>query len=183
MNEVSHHVPLVDRLKAWWLNTLDEDSVRKWVAPYCTIWLTWALLATFIFPPVPSIHDILGEPAYQIWVWAAIPANLAPIVGLKLRHGGSPVYGIATPLLFADWMGLILQAVGHLSCHILLVLFEITAWTAVATYQGPNSYAGLTVFCAVMLLAWTGGTLMLFAQCMRKLQRGRELERQWKGIA
>lgn len=176
--DLSPRPPFVDRLRLWWRDTLDEDSVRKWVAPYCVIWLAWATLALFVFPPVPSIHEELGAVVYWFWVGAAIPANLLPIIGLRMRHGGSALKNMSTPLLFMDWMGLVAQAVGHLVCHLLLVLFEVTAWVVAFTYKGPNAYAGLTIFCATMLLAWTGGTLVLFAQCMRKIQRGRELERE-----
>lgn len=163
-------------LKAWWITTLEEDSVRRWIPPYCTIWLTWAILAVLVFPPVPTIYQQMGAGTYWAWVWIAIPANLFPIVGLWMRHSGSTVADMSNRLLFRDWMGLILQATGHFVCHVLLLMFEIAAWMAVADYDGPNSYAGLTVFAASMLLAWTSGTLILCAQCIRKIQRGRQLE-------
>lgn len=171
-------VSLTDRLKLWWLETLDTDSVRKWVPPYCTIWLTWAILATLVFPPVPTIHESMGPAAYWVWVVVAIPANLAPMVGLKMRHGGSAIQDMSDRLLFRDWMGLILQATGHAVCHVLMLMFEIAAWIAVWNYDGPNAYAGLTIFTASLLLAWTGGTAILCAQCVRKIQRGLRIERE-----
>lgn len=165
-------------LKAWWLNTLDEDSVRKWVPPYCTLWLSWALIATFYFPPVTSIYSSMGPAAYWAWVYVAIPANIAPIVGLWMRHGGSSIQAMSDNLLYRDWMGLVLQAAGHFVCHVLMVMFQISAWIAVWTYQGPNNYAGLTIFAATLLLAWTGGTLILCAQCIRKIRIGIKHERE-----
>lgn len=171
---------LVDRLRHWLIDALEADSVRRWVTPYCTIWLTWALLAIAVFPPVATISESMGAGAYWAWVIVAVPANIAPMVGLKMRHGGSTVQDMSDRLLFRDWMGLVLQATGHAVCHILLVMFEIAAWIAVWRYNGPNAYAGLTIFTASMLLAWTGGTALLCAQCVRKIQRGvqRERERQ-----
>lgn len=164
------------RLKAWWLETLDTDSVRKWVPPYCTIWLTWALFALFLFPPVPTLYGNMGPVAYWLWVSIAIPANIAPMVGLWMRHGGSDIKDMSKGLLFRDWMGLVLQATGHAACHVLLLMFQVSAWIGVYSYTGPNTYAGLTIFAASMLLAWTGGTLVLCAQCIRKIQRGLQIE-------
>jgi hypothetical protein len=168
---------LATRLRIWWIETLKADSVRKWVPPYCTIWLTWALLALIVFPPVPSIYDQMGAPAYWAWVVIAVPANLAPMIGLRMRHGGSSIQDMSGKLLFRDWMGLILQATGHAVCHVLMVMFQIAAWMAVWNYSGPNSYAGLTIFAASMLLAWTGGTAILCAQCILKIKQGFQNER------
>lgn len=167
---------LTHRLKVWWLDTLDEDSVRRWVPPYCTIWLTWAMLAILVFPPVPTIYDSMGTAAYWLWVWIAIPANAFPMIGLWMRAGGSAVNRMSDRLLFRDWMGLILQATGHAVCHVLMVMFQIAAWIAVWNYDGPNEYAGLTIFTASLLLAWTGGTALLCAQSIRKIQRGMQIE-------
>lgn len=167
---------LGSRIKLWWLETLETDSVRKWVPPYCTIWLTWAVLATIVFPPVPIIVEQMTTGAYWAWVWIAIPANVFPMIGLWMRHGGSAVQDMSDRLLFRDWMGLILQATGHAVCFVLMLMFQIAAWMAVWNYDGPQPYAGLTIFCAAMLLAWTGGTAILCAQCVRKIQRGVQIE-------
>lgn len=170
-----------DRLKAWWIDKLDSDSVRSWVPDYCATWLTWAVLATFWLPPISTIHEAMGSAAYTAWVWLSIPANVMPIVGLKIRHGGSSVQAMATPLLAADWAGLFLQAAGHALAHVLLVMFEISVVITVFTYHGPALYAGMTVFCGVMLSPWMRGTLLLCAQCLRKWQKGLQLEREALG--
>lgn len=168
---------VTNRIRAWWLATLDEDSVRKWVPPYCTIWFIWALFAVIVFPPVPTIYQSMGAGAYWTWVWVAIPANIAPILGLWMRDGGSRIQDMSTRLLRRDWMGLIFQATGHFVCHVLMVMFQIAAWIGVWTYSGPNTYAGLTIFAASLLLSWTGGTLILCLQCVRKIQVARKRER------
>ncbi|MCG5431257.1 hypothetical protein LV457_03000 [Mycobacterium sp. MYCO198283] len=170
--------PIAARLKAWWLSKLDSDSVRDWIPPYCTAWLVWALFATFLFPPVPTIVATMGDAGYWAWVWTAVPANLAPIVGLRMRHGGSAIEDMSDRLLFRDWMGLIFQATGHAVCFVLMVMFQVAAWIAAWTYDGPATYAGMTIFAASMLLPWTGGTLLLSAQTVRKLQRGMQIEQQ-----
>lgn len=165
-------------LKGWLIETLDNDSVRKWVPPYCAVWLSWSLLALAYFPPISTISETMSVPGYYTWVVIAIPANLAPIVGLWMRHGGSAIKDMSNRLLFRDWMGLGFQATGHITCHVLMLMFQVSAWGAAWTYTGPSQYAGMTIFAATMLLPWTGGTLLLFAQCLRKVQRGLEIERE-----
>lgn len=164
------------RLKSWWLAKLDSDSVREWIPPYCTAWLIWALLAVLVFPPISTISEAMGIDGYYAWAAVAIPANAAPIVGLWMRHGGSAVADMSNPLLFRDWMGLILQSTGHAVCFVLMLMFEVSAWVAAATYNGPAQYAGMTIFAASMLIPWTGGTLLLCAQSVRKIQRGLQIE-------
>lgn len=165
-------------LKGWLIETLDNDSVRKWVPPYCAVWLSWSVLALAYFPPIGTISETMSVPGYYMWVAIAIPANLAPIVGLWMRHGGSAIRDMSNQLLFRDWMGLGFQATGHITCHVLMLMFQVSAWGAAWTYSGPSQYAGMTIFAATMLLPWTGGTLLLFAQCLRKVQRGLEIERE-----
>lgn len=176
--EITRSETLAERLRGWWRETLESDSVRKWIPSYCAVWLGWALFALFILPPVPSLEEVLGHPAYLAWVVMAIPANFGVIAGLWMRQGGAAVADMTTPLLFRDWMGLISQATGHIVCHLLMIEFQITAWIAVYTYDGPNTYAGLTIFAATLLLPWTFGTLLLFLQCLLKIQRGKALEAQ-----
>jgi hypothetical protein len=164
------------RLKAWWFKVLRNESVRSFISPYCVVWLLFAVPATFVLPPIKTFSDIMGMDGYLFWVWAAIPANAAPIVGLAMRHGGQNITDMSVRLLFRDWMGLIMQILGHSVCFLLLVWFEVTAWIAVLTYEGPNEWAGVTYFCAIMLIAWTGGVFILCAQCVAKVKRGIEIE-------
>lgn len=171
---------LADRLRAWWFDKLDNDSVRPWVPMYYIPWLCWAILATFWLPPVEIIEKGMGDVVYMIWVWLAIPATFGPIAGLKMRHGGSSLQSISKLLLLRDWMGLWFQASGHALSCILLIMLEISAWVGVYNYSGPSSYAGFTVFAAVMLLPWTSGTAMLCLQCLRKMQKGLALEKRYQ---
>lgn len=166
------------RLKAWWLRKLDNDSVREFVPHYNAAWLAWAVLATFLLPAVPTVSEAMGTPAYWVWTWLAIPANALPLIGLRMRRGGSAIQDMSARLLKQDWWGLFFQAAGHALACFLLMMFEISAVITVLTYDGPNTYAGLTVFAAFVLWPWLEGTLLLCAQCLRKVQRGMQLERQ-----
>lgn len=166
------------RLKAWWIRKLDSDSVREFVPHYNGAWLAWALLATFWLPAVPTISDSMGLSAYWVWTWLAIPANGLPLIGLRMRHGGSSIQDMSSRLLRRDWWGLYFQAAGHALACFLLVMFEISAAITVATYDGPNTYAGVTVFMMFFAFPWTEGTFLLCAQCLRKLDKGAKIEEQ-----
>lgn len=168
---------LASRLKVLWLKVLRNDSVRQWVSPYCCIWLLFAVPAAFFLPPIKTLADPMGSAGYLAWVWLSIVFNLCPIIGLRMRHGGADIASMSTRLLRLDWYGLGLQIIGHYVCFILLFWFEATAWVAIMDYKGPNEWAGVTYFCSIMLLAWTGGVFVLGSQCVLKVQRGVELKR------
>lgn len=168
---------LTARIRIWWLRKLESDSVREFVPRYNGAWLLWAVLATVWLPAVPTISESMGLPAYWAWTWLAIPANALPLIGLRMRHGGSAISDMSTRLLLRDWFGLYFQAAGHALACFLMLMFEVSAVITVATYDGPNTYAGLTVLAGFLFWPWTEGTFVLCAQCLRKVQKGREIER------
>lgn len=170
-------INLADRIKAWWLKKLDSDSVREFVPRYNAAWLTWALLATFWLPAVPTISEAMGGPAYWIWTWTSVVANALPLIGLRMRHGGSSIQEMSTRLLLRDWFGLYFQAAGHALACGLMLMFEISGIITILTYAGPNTYAGLTVLAMFLFWPWCEGTFVLAAQCLRKVEKGRKLER------
>jgi hypothetical protein len=162
--------------KFWTL--LENDSVRPFISLYYIPWLAWAVLATFLFPPVTIIETAMGHGVYVLWVWATIPGTAAPMVGLAMRHGGSSVADISTRLLFRDWMGLWLQAVGHAVVCVLLILFEVSAVIGAMDYaETQGKTAGMTILVTFLLSAYTVGTALLSMQCLRKLWKGEQLRR------
>lgn len=170
-----------DRTRGIWARfweLIENDSVRPFISMYYMPWLVWAVLATFWFPPVSIIETAMGHQVYVAWVWVTIPGTLAPMVGMALRHGGSPYAAIATPLLFADWMGLVMQATGHAVMCVLLVLFEYSAIVGVLDYMKDQGlYAGMTILVAFLLSSYMLGTGLLSAQCLRKMWKGEQLAR------
>lgn len=167
-------------MKGFWdrfWELIESDSVRPFISLYYTPWLAWAILATFWFPPVSIIQESMGHAGYVGWVWATIPATLVPMIGLAMRHGGSSVEDMTTPLLVRDWFGLFLQWGGHACACVLLVLFEISAVMGALNYEGPSPYAGMTIFVAFLLSAYTLGTGLLSVQCLRKIWKAEELKR------
>lgn len=176
MTIADHQPSLTERIRAWWEHKLDSDSVREFVPRYNAAWLLWALLATFWLPPVPTISEAMGHPAYVTWTWFAIAANGLPLIGLRMRNGDMSIQDMSTRLLLSDWFGLYFQAAGHALACFLLLIFEISAVITVSTYTGPNAYAGLTVLAAFMFYPWMEGTLVLSAQAFRKLKKAREIE-------
>jgi len=157
---------------------LENDSVRPFVSLYYIPWLVWAILAVFWFPPVTLIESAMGHQVYVLWVWVTIPGTIAPMVGLALRRGGSSVAAMTRPLLFQDWMGLVMQATGHAVMCVLLVLFEISAVTGALDYKVTQGlYAGMTILCAFLLSSYMFGTALLSMQCLRKMWKGEQLAR------
>lgn len=168
--------PIASRLKAWWDKKVESDSVRDFVPTYCIVGMTMALVLGFLLPPIGTLESGLGHWGYVAWVWATVLANFMPVVGLAMRHGGQPISEMSDALLKRDFMGLYFQAAGHMLACLMLLLFQYGAWTGAVDYFRENYlFAGMTIFCAGMLIPWTLGTLLLFAQCMRKVQRGRLL--------
>lgn len=165
--------PLVTRF--WAL--LDNDSVRPFISLYYIPWLIWSMFATVVLPPVTVLEAAMGHSVYDAWVWLTIPGTLFPMVGLGLRHGGSSVAHISTPLLFQDWMGLWMQATGHACMCILLLLFEISAVQGAIDYMAQQGvYAGMTIFVASILSSYVLGTFLLSMQCLRKIWKGEQLK-------
>lgn len=155
---------------------VENDSVRPFVSLYYAPWLTWAVFATFWFPPVTIIETAMGHQVYVLWVWTTIPGTLAPMIGLAIRHGGSSVEEMTRPLLFQDWMGLVMQATGHAVMCVLLVLFEISAVTgALDSIETRGVYAGMTILVAFLLASYMIGTALLSMQCLRKMWKGEQL--------
>lgn len=170
-----------ERIRSAWAKfweLLENDSVRPFVSMYYAPWLVWAVLAVFWFPPVTIIETVMGHQVYVAWVWLAIPGTLAPMIGMALRHGGSAYEDMTRPLLFADWMGLWMQATGHAVMCVLLVLFEYSAITGALDYKATQGlYAGMTILVAFLLSSYMLGTALLSAQCLRKIWKGEQLAR------
>lgn len=172
MNAVRRRV-----LQRFWA-LLENDSVRPYITMYYVPWLTWAILATLWFPPVTIIASPMGHAVYVAWVWMTIPGTLAPMTGLMLQAGGKPVAQMSTPLLFRDWLGLVMQAGGHACMCILLLLFEISAARGAMEYMAAEGvYAGLTIFVVFILSPYVLATGLLSLQCLRKMWIGEQLKR------
>lgn len=60
---------------------------------------------------------------------------------------------------------------------VLLILFEISAITAVLDRSAEGTYAGMTLFAAFVLSSYLIGTGLLALQCLRKLWMGEQLKR------
>jgi hypothetical protein len=158
---------------------VDSDSVRPFVSMYYIPWLLWALLATFLFPPVAIIETTMGHTVYVAWTWIAIPGTLASMAGLAMRHGGGDIHDMTTPLLLRDFMGLVLQATGHAVMCILLLLFEICAVAGVIDYKATQGvYAGMTILVAFLLSSYMVGTALLSLNSLRKLYKGEQFKRE-----
>lgn len=153
--------PLRERI----LRFLVSDSVRNFVWLYYIFFLMWGIYGSFFAHPIGLIVEPMGQLAYNLWVWAPIPATLVSLGGLALRHGGSPADEIRGPLLRADFLGLWMQVGGHTCMFIVLLVFEVTGII--------GAYWGQPVISIFLLGAYTIGVAVLAFQCMYKLYRGR----------
>lgn len=157
---------------------VENDSVRNFIPLYYLPWLVWAAFATFLFPPVSILQEAMGHVWYVAWVWITIPGAIGPLLGLAMRHGGSDIDDMSQPLLFRDWMGLVLQGTGHAVMCVLLVLFEISAVSGAVDYwQHQGLYAGMTILVAFLLSSYMFGTFILSLQAIRKIHKGEQLKR------
>lgn len=156
---------------------IESNSVRHLIPVFYTPWLLWAILATFWLPPVTIIQQAMGHSTYVFWLWLTIPGTLAPMVGLWLRDGGTDIEDMNSPILRKDWWGLALQWGGHSCMAVLLLLFEISAVKGALAYDGPSSYAGMTIFAAFVLSSYNFGLFMLALQILFKLIRAEELKK------
>lgn len=165
------------RLVALIWQIIESDSVRPFIPLYYIPWLIWGILATTVFPPIAIIEETMGHPGYVLWVWSTICGTSAAVTGLLMRHGGEALISMSKPLLARDWMGLCLQCGGHSCMCVLLILFEISAITAVLDRSAEGTYAGMTLFAAFVLSSYLIGTGLLALQCLRKLWMGEQLKR------
>lgn len=148
---------------------LENDSVRPFIWLYYVPLLTYGMFAV-AWPKATSIIDpTLGEAGARLWVAACIAGTTTAMVGLGLRHGGTPAADMSTALLRQDWLGLWMQTGGHAAMFVVLLSFEVAALS--------SPYVWLVVFCVFAVSSYVIGCVLLTLQCARKLYRGWQLER------
>lgn len=147
---------------------IDSDSVRNFIYFYYLPFLLWGWYGSFIAFPIALIVDVMGQFAYNLWVWTPIPATICCLVGLWLRHGGSAMEDIDHALLRRDYLGLWMQFGGHACMFFVLLVFEITG--------SIGAYWGQPVISLFLISSYTLGVCVLALQCLRKLWRGRQYE-------
>lgn len=146
------------------LALIDSDSVRPFIWLYYLPFLGWGLYGTFIAEPIALIINEMGALAYNLWVWAPIPATTVALFGLYLRHGGSAAEEINHALLRRDYLGLWMQFGGHACMGIVLMIYEVTGIA--------GAYWGQPVISIFLISSYLIGVMLLAAQCLRKIWRG-----------
>lgn len=148
---------------------VDGDSVRPFIWLYYIPLFFWGIYGTFLAEPLPIMEPVVGAGFYRVWTFLPIVATSTALAGLTLRHGGSSLASMSTPLLFRDWIGLWMQVGGHACMSLVFWSWEVGAISA--------AYWGQPVISVFALLPYAFGTAILALQCMRKLWRGEQLER------
>lgn len=137
------------------------------------IWLYYGTLLIFgifavIFPQATILIQLeMGTLYTRFWVLADLCGTTLAMVGLALRRGGTTLAEMSTPLLRRGWLGLLMQLGGHTAMVPVLLIFEISA------VRSP--YFWWVVIAVFALAAYVMGCTLLALQCLRKLQRGRQL--------
>lgn len=151
-----------DRLRA----LLASDSVRNFIWIFYIGFLAWGFWGTFWAYPIDLIIDPMGIKVYDAWVWMPLLAIPTALLGLVLRHGGSPADEIDGNLLRRDFLGLWMQVGGHL-CQAVTLAVYIGAGIYGAQHRQPI----VSVFVFVPYLV---SVLILAAQCVYKIHLGRQ---------
>lgn len=164
--------PPVERAVTRFWELIDSETVRLFVWPFYFGLLCWGIYGTFFAAPIQFVYPVMGETLYNVWVWIHIPGTLAVLVGLILRHGGTPLAQMTTPMLFRDYMGLWMQLGGHVCMFFALLTYELSAIR--------GAYWGFAAFSIFALAPYVLGCLFLAIQTGRKLWRGETLHQHTK---
>lgn len=154
------------------LELLDSETVRLFVWPFYLGLLCWGIYGTFFSAPAQIVYPVMGDTLYDVWVWLHIPGPAAALIGLILRHGGTPLAEMTETMLLRDYMGLWMQLGGHLCVFLALLWFEVSA--VQATDWGQSAF---TIFA---IGPYVLGALFLAVQTGRKLWAGEALHQATK---
>jgi hypothetical protein len=143
---------------------LRSDSVRNFIWLYYFWFIAGSVDLTFYSYPIKLIADPMGQLVYNAWAWMPLVAAPFALIGLVLRHGGSPAEAIHGRLLRQDFTGLWMQVGGHAAMSLVLAVFIVTAWIGRAPHQPiPSAY---------WLMAYWMGVTFLCVQCFYKVGLG-----------
>jgi hypothetical protein len=172
-----------ERIRGAWAKfweLVDSDSVRPFIWLYYIPLLAFSAVAVVV-AVILSLAAIQPDTLGVLWIWVQIPATTSAMIGLSLRHGGTPVDEMSNPLLFRDWMGLFMQFGGHACMAVVLLAFELVAGSVVAL--GPTGVPGgalvwwIILFAMFAISSYVIGCALLSLQVARKIKRGRDLRR------
>jgi hypothetical protein len=147
------------------LALLASDSVRTLVWLYYFWFIVGSLDLITYSDPIKLIVDPMGLLIYEVWAWMPLFAAPFALIGLYLRHGGSPADEIDGRLLRQDFLGLWMQVGGHACMTVVLGVYIGTGWYGRDPHQAvPSIY---------WLSAYFMGVAFLTAQCLYKIRLGR----------
>lgn len=152
---------LRDRLKA----LMASDSVRNFIWIFYLPMFAWGWYGSVFAYPINLIYDTMGQAIYDVWVWTPIPATGCALVGLVLRHGGSPADQIQGRLLRQDFLGLWMQFGGHACMFVIFSVYEVTGVL--------GAYWGQPIISVFGFSSYTLGVFILAVQCLYKIRLGR----------
>ena len=143
---------------------LRSDSVRNLIWVYYFWFIVGSIHLAFFSYPIRIIVGAMGQFVYNAWAWMPLVAAPVALIGLAIRHGGSPVDDIQGRLLRQDFLGLWMQIGGHgLMCIVLAVYIGTAIYGADPHQPIPSAY---------WLCAYLMGCGFLAMQCFYKVLIG-----------
>lgn len=155
--------------KTLWL--IDSDSVRPFIWFYYAPLLLFGIYGAWLMPST-AVQDVMGHTFAEVWIWVQIPATLACLIGLWMRHGDQCIEEMGTAPLLKDWLGLWLQLGGHICMNQVLFAYEFAIFSLYGT-----PYWHVAAYGAFAISSYVIGTAILAAQCAHKIVKGRQLRK------
>lgn len=167
----------VKRAVRWFNKQVDTETVRLFIWPYYFGLLSFDLLAMAFIPLDNPLSRQMGISHYQLWLVVMLFGIGAVLIGLILRHGGAPIKDMTTRMLAADWMGLSMQAGGHLCMFWVLLDFEIEVFQLITWWTDV-----VRIFAWCALWPYVLGCLLLAYGVVRKIIHGERLHQRTKDL-
>lgn len=147
---------------------LRSDTVRTFVWLYYLWFIAGSVHLVFFARPLKLLEESMGG-LYTAWAWLPLIAAPTALIGLALRHGGSPADDIRGPLLRKDFLGLWMQAGGHTAMTLVLAVYVASVFYGADVGQPtPSAYWLSAYFISCAILA---------AQCGYKIVLGMRMSR------
>lgn len=171
---------LASRIKTAIWKLLLNKEVRPFIWLYYLPLWAWGVFGTFFEGPATYVLPIMGQAAYQLWVWTCFIGTTVVMIGLRLEEGNRG-QNHARETSWRDYlayMGLGQQCGGHACMFGVLLSFEICA--IVAFRRGTD----MDPFTLFAISPYVVGCLLLTLQTLAQLTateilKNQEAQRRW----
>lgn len=131
------------------------DKVRPFVWLYYLALLAWGVYGTFFAAPATYVLPVMGQQAYDAWVWLQVVATSIVMCGLWVEDTAKSVRLIRAAIH--------LQWGGHACMFWVLLAYEVSAMTATAWGEGTYSIFVISPYVIGCLLLTLQGVVKIVA--------------------